>query len=48
MWPVWGEEKYRVLVGKPQGKRLLVRCVYRLGDKTNVGLGGVGWEGSSR
>jgi len=52
MWRVWAEEKgvYRVLVGKPEGKRPLGRPRYRWVDNIRmdlqeVGCGHVDWIG---
>jgi hypothetical protein len=43
-----GERKdaYRVLVGKPVGRRLLRRPRRRWADNINVDLMEVGWEGA--
>jgi len=50
MWHVWGEKRgvYRVLVGKPRGKRPLGRPWSRWEDNIKmdlqeVGYGGVDW-----
>ena len=50
MWLVWGEEgAYRVLVGKPEGKRLLERprrrWVENIRMDLQVGFGHVDWIG---
>jgi hypothetical protein len=43
VWHVWGEEKsYRVLVGKPKGRRLLGRHRHRLGGDIKIVLKGAG------
>jgi hypothetical protein len=38
---------YRILVGKPEGKRLLGRPRHRQEDSFRMGLKEVGWEDSS-
>jgi hypothetical protein len=46
MWHVWGEERkvYKVLVGKPEGKRPLGRLEDGIRmDLRDIGLGGVDW-----
>jgi hypothetical protein len=50
MWHAWVEERkvYRVLVGKPEGKRPLGRPRHRWEDRIRIdlreiGLGGVDW-----
>jgi hypothetical protein len=42
-----GEKRnaYRILVGKPEGKRLLGRPRRRWVDYVNVDLSGIGWDG---
>ena len=44
---MWGENRgvYRVLVGKPEGKRPLGRFRYRLEDNIKMDLQEVGCEG---
>jgi hypothetical protein len=46
MWHVWGRGAYRILVGKPEEKRLLERLRRRWEDNIKVdlrtgGLGGI-------
>jgi hypothetical protein len=46
MWHAWerrGYTVYRVLVGKPEGKRLLVRPRGRWEDVISMDLRGIGW-----
>jgi hypothetical protein len=48
MWHVWGREKkgaYRVLVGKPEGRRPLGRPRHRWEDNIKMDLREVGWMG---
>jgi hypothetical protein len=47
---VWGERRgvYRVLVGKPEGKRPLGRPRHRWEDNINIGLQEVGCGGMDR
>jgi hypothetical protein len=40
-----GEKIYRVLVGKPKGKRLLVRIRHRWKDGIRMDLREIGWRG---
>jgi hypothetical protein len=42
-----GEKRnvYRILVGKPEGKRPLGRPRHRLVDKIKIDLRGIGWDG---
>jgi hypothetical protein len=42
-----GEKRnaYRILVGKPEGKRPLVRPRCRRVDNIKMGLGEIGWDG---
>jgi hypothetical protein len=42
-----GEERgvYKVLVGKPDGKRLLGRPRHRWEDEIRIDLGEIGWRG---
>jgi hypothetical protein len=45
MWHVMGRsDAYRVLVGKPEGRRLLGRLGHRWDSNMKVYLKGVGWE----
>jgi hypothetical protein len=41
MWHEWG--RYRLLVGKPEGKRLLGKPKRRWVDNIRLDLGEVGW-----
>jgi hypothetical protein len=48
MWHAWGIKVYKVLVGKPEGKRPLGRLRSRWEDRIRMdlretGLGGVDW-----
>jgi hypothetical protein len=48
MWHAWGGERYRVLVGRPEGKRPLGRPRRRLEDNIKmdleeIGIDGVNW-----
>jgi hypothetical protein len=44
MWHEWGRRgKYRLLVGKPEGKRPLGRQRRRWVDNIRMALGEVGW-----
>jgi hypothetical protein len=50
MWHEWGRSVYRLLVGKPEGKRPLGRPRRRQIDSIKmdlleIGLGGVDWIG---
>ena len=50
MWHVWGRGVYRVLVGKPEGQRLLGMSSRRWEDNIKmdlqeVGCGGLDWIG---
>jgi hypothetical protein len=38
-----GEEEYRILVGKPEGKRPLGRCRLRWEDNIKIVLREIGW-----
>jgi hypothetical protein len=43
MWHAWGGERcYRVLVGRPKGKRPLGRCRHRWEDKIKMDLREIG------
>ena len=46
MWHVWGESRsvYRVLVGKPEGKRPLGRPRLRWEDNIKMDLHKMGWD----
>ena len=45
MWHVWYRENlYRVLVGKPEGKRPLVRPRQRREDNIKINLKGTGYK----
>jgi hypothetical protein len=35
---------YKILVGRPEGKRLLGRCGRRWEDNNRLGLRKIGWE----
>jgi hypothetical protein len=43
MQHVWGRYAYRVLVGKPEGKRSLGRPRLRREDKIQMNIHEVGW-----
>jgi hypothetical protein len=47
MWHVWGERRgvYKALVGKPEGRRPLVRPRRRWEDHIKMDLQEVGWGG---
>ena len=45
MWPVWGRGGYRILMGKPEGKRPLGRPRLRWDDNIKMGLQEVGCGG---
>jgi len=45
MWHVWGEEGfYRILVGKPKGKRPIGRFIRRWKDNIKMNLKSISWE----
>jgi hypothetical protein len=48
MWHVWRRDKCRVLVGKPDGKRLLGRPRLRWENYIQTGLQEVGCRGMDR
>jgi hypothetical protein len=47
MWHTWGEKRnaYRILVGKPEGKRPLGRPRHRREDNIKMDLREIGWGG---
>jgi hypothetical protein len=47
MWHEWGDEEYiyRILVGKPEGKRPLGRPRSRWVDNIKMDLREIGWDG---
>jgi hypothetical protein len=46
MWHVWGREKsvYKVLMGKPEGKRTLARPRRRWQEGLRMDVGDIDWE----
>jgi hypothetical protein len=38
------EEKQVVLLGKPEGKRLIGRCIYKLGDNVRKDIEEIAWK----
>jgi hypothetical protein len=45
MWLAWERKVYRVLVGKPEGKRPLGRPRHSREDGIRMGLREIGWRG---
>jgi hypothetical protein len=43
MWYVWGRGTYKVMVGKPVGKRPLGRDRHRWEDNIKIDLQEIGW-----
>ena len=43
MWHVWGRGTYKVMVGKPDGKRPLGRDRHRWEDTIKIDLQEIGW-----
>jgi hypothetical protein len=43
MWHVWQRREYRVFMGKPEGRRSLVRPRYIWEDNIKTGWGDVHW-----
>jgi hypothetical protein len=44
MWHTWERKVYKVLVGKPEGKRPLGRPRRRWEDGIRMDLGEIGWQ----
>jgi hypothetical protein len=44
MWHAWERNVYRVLMGKPEGKRPLGRPRHRWEDGVRMNLREIGWE----
>jgi hypothetical protein len=47
MWHAWGRGEYKVLVGRPEGKRPLGRPSRRWEDNIKMDLGEIGINGAN-
>jgi hypothetical protein len=45
MWHEWGRSAYKILMGKPEGKRPLGRARRRWVNKIKMDLTDIGWGG---